>query len=125
MNLYLLILVFTGLLGKRLSPHVVANDTGENTTQPRCEVPMVRTTSGTVKGYSPRPGIQAFEGIPYAHPATRRLRFAAPQSIATEDRADIEAVLPISACYQVSYNLPISDKFSSINVSEDCLIINV
>jgi len=88
----------------------------------------IKTTSGTIQGFSPSPGVEAFLGIPYAAPPVGNLRFHPPEPPTHHD-ATINATSFSKTCmlfqyktpYSVSYQTPVPRKAQS----EDCLYLNI
>src|SRR5690606_8460271 len=62
---------------------------------------VVQTTSGSVRGFSPVPFVQAFLGVPYAEPPLGCLRFLAPAPITSLRPGIIDATQPAKGCIQV------------------------
>ena len=88
-------------------------------------VPIVRTTSGRLRGFSPYPKVQAYLGIRYAVPPVGDLRFAPPEQNASNVSSIVDAIHFSPACYQVLFETPFADKLSGVAEAEDCLSINV
>lgn len=89
-------------------------------------VPLVQTSSGLLRGFSPTDNVNAYVGIRYAQPPTADLRFEPPQPYSTNDTKQVfNATEPFSSCYQVQYDTFISDKVAGYAESEDCLFLNV
>src|SRR5580658_4120348 len=84
--------------------------------------PVVATVGGSVQGTVEASGVHSFKGIPYAAPPVGDLRFREPQPVAAW-----QGVRKAQAFGPRAMQLPIySDmKFRSVEVSEDCLYLNV
>lgn len=80
---------------------------------------VVRTTSGTFKGFSAGNGTEKWLGVPFAQPPVGPLRFKAPVPITNAPQAVKEASTFGNACPQVP-----SDSLGA-PLSEDCLFLNV
>ncbi|MCJ1247028.1 hypothetical protein MMC30_004239 [Trapelia coarctata] len=89
------------------------------------DVPLVKTSSGLLRGFSPYPSVQAWLGIPYAAPPVGELRFQPPEKYSGDSKAVRDATRLGSACYQANYFTMLSDKAVGVAESEDCLNLNI
>ena len=89
------------------------------------DVPIVSTTVGMLKGFSPYPKVNAYLGIPFAMPPIGNLRFAPPQPLMTNHSSVVDATQYSSGCYQITLLSPFADKSPGTAESEDCLTMNV
>ncbi|KAF8247288.1 carboxylesterase family protein [Wilcoxina mikolae CBS 423.85] len=88
----------------------------------------IKTTSGTIQGFSPSPGVSAFLGIPYASPPLGNLRFE-PPSPPTYHDTTINATSFSKTCMLFQYKTPYSASYQTPvpreAQSEDCLYLNI
>ncbi|CAB0031781.1 unnamed protein product [Trichogramma brassicae] len=92
----------------------------ENTTTAAATVVTLRTRLGTITGTTMTTSndgkvIYAFRGLPYAEPPTGRQRFKPPQAVKPWGDRVLDATQEGPACPQAI----------GINMSEDCLVLNV
>ena len=89
-------------------------------------VPVVLTTSGKLRGFSPAAGVHAYLGIPYAQPPTGARRFQPAQPL-PRTSAPVDATRFGKACMQFNYRTPYAVAFPAppFAQSEDCLTLNV
>lgn len=81
--------------------------------------PVIDLDIGSFRGSSAN-GTDIFLGIPYAQPPVGRLRFSAPQPIATRTNSVRSAVQFGNACPQ-----PPNPASLGAEIGEDCLFLNV
>ncbi|KAF8537274.1 Carboxylesterase family-domain-containing protein [Trichophaea hybrida] len=90
--------------------------------------PVIKTTSGHVRGFSPSNGVTAYLGVPYASPPTGPLRFHPPH-LPEFKREIINATAYSYSCYQFQYKSAInsddSAAFPRDRQNEDCLYLNI
>lgn len=90
------------------------------------QVPIVKTTSGLLRGFSPIPIVHAYLGIPFAQPPVGDLRFAPPQPLKTENSSEIRDCYHSSpGCFQLGVITAFLDHATGIAESEDMLSINL
>jgi len=89
------------------------------------ETPLVKTTSGTVRGFYPHSSIRAFLGIPYAEPPLGSLRFKPPKPLGVR-AGEIDATEFGYSCVQFHTEF-LSDNYilPTTGESEDCLTLNI
>ncbi|KAF8544403.1 Alpha/Beta hydrolase protein [Trichophaea hybrida] len=91
-------------------------------------IPIVKTTSGHVRGFSPSNGVTAYLGIPYASPPTGPLRFHPPHPPEFR-KGIIDATSYSYSCYQFQTKSAIAQNDSAAfprdRQNEDCLYLNV
>lgn len=85
--------------------------------------PTIKTTSGHLRGISPRPNIDAYLGIPYAQPPLGDLRFAPPKPYSSS--AVRECYYSSPGCFQIGVITAFSDRETGTAESEDMLSINI
>ena len=87
--------------------------------------PLVKTTSGTVRGFYPHSSIRAFLGIPYAEPPLGSLRFKPPKPPGVRV-GEIDATEFGYSCVQFHTEF-LSDNYilPTTGESEDCLTLNI
>ena len=89
-------------------------------------IPIVETSSGLYRGYSPRPDVHAYLGIPFAAPPLGNLRWKPPQPYTPPNNSTVnDASQPYPGCYQLVFNTALNDKLTGTAESEDCLFISV
>src|SRR5690348_14976600 len=87
--------------------------------------PVVRTTTGQVRGSTSADGVTAFLGVPYAAPPFGPRRFAAPERAERWDGVR-EATAPGPTAPQTGYAQPFDQLLPNPVVpGEDCLNLNV
>jgi len=87
--------------------------------------PIVKTTSGVLHGSRPDPLVEAFLGIPFAHPPVGPLRFKPPKPVNSPKKV-INATKFGYACYgYLSLPFPAPALEPTAEYNEDCLHINV
>ncbi|XP_054166236.1 cholinesterase 1-like [Oppia nitens] len=89
--------------------------------------PLVTTSSGTVRGQTLHllnKKIDQYLNIPFAEPPVGRLRFAKPVPLITSKNDIIDGTKPGNSCIQTQAE-SISNLFSGLQESEDCLVLNV
>lgn len=90
------------------------------------KVPIINTTSGVLRGFTPYPNVHAYLGIPYAQPPVGELRFAPPQPFKVDNASgprDCYASSP--GCFQLTYITAFSDRSTGTAESEDMMSINI
>ncbi|KIJ52424.1 hypothetical protein M422DRAFT_202509 [Sphaerobolus stellatus SS14] len=88
---------------------------------PPTESLLIQTTIGTFEGFTNTTGnYEAWLGIPYAEPPTGNLRFKAPVAITKPFKGIQQATAFGDACPQ-----PVSSATVGVNISENCLVLNV
>ena len=89
------------------------------------QVPLVNTTSGLLQGFSPRPNVHAYLGIPYAEPPVGDLRFAPPKPFKANSSQPRECFDSSPGCFQLTYVTAFSDRSTGTAESEDMMSINI
>jgi len=88
------------------------------------EGPIVKTSSGSVRGYYPHSTVRAFLGIPYAEPPIGTLRFKPPVPYKPKEDKTLEATRFGFSCIQVHTETPALG-FPTTGENEDCLTLNI
>ena len=88
--------------------------------------PVKPTSSGYVMGFvgEDEPDLHTYLGIPYAEPPLGDLRFRPPRSV-TPSRAPIDAIVEPPSCLQAPYREGSFYASPLVEVSEDCLYLNL
>jgi para-nitrobenzyl esterase len=87
--------------------------------------PLVNTTSGLLRGFTPYPNIYAYLGIPYAQPSIDALRFAPPQPYKPTNSSTRDCYDVSPGCFQLTYSTAFADRSTGIAESEDMMSINI
>ena len=91
-------------------------------TVPMTRADPIKVSGGEVEG-TVENGLQVYRGIPFAAPPVGELRWMAPQPVQPWDGV-LKADKFARACYQFSGPIPLIN-LPAIEVSEDCLYLNV
>jgi hypothetical protein len=103
-----------------------ATESYEYDNWPAFKGPLVKTTSGPVRGFYPHSSVAAFYGIPFAQPPLGKLRFQAPLPVTSPSKSEIDGTTFGKSCFQVSTETIGQGAFGRMTgASEDCLTVNI
>ena len=117
-------LIVIGLVVVIGSNLFISSQSEEEITIVRDETTLRRTTSGEVVGFRDRHGARSWQGIPYAQPPSKDLRWRAPLPPEPADGV-IEALAPGPLCPQFASQLSGGGEPGSVVGSEDCLYLSI
>lgn len=93
------------------------------------QIHVPRNEQGTVTGFSPIEGVEAFLGVPFAQPPVGELRFKPPQAFTSSfyEERSINATKFGPLCYQFHRTTPLNAEnlAEMSSQSEDCLNLNI
>ncbi|KAF2734790.1 alpha/beta-hydrolase [Polyplosphaeria fusca] len=90
------------------------------------DIPLVKTTSGTLQGIAQHKDVLAYLGIPYAQPPMGALRFAPPQPLVAANSSQVlDSYRSSPGCFQFTYETAFADRSTGYAESEDMLSINI